>query len=65
MTATVELLPRLDGGERSKLIAASFFLLAAVTAPTMPLLAVAKRRVGRKLGSSATVSEGAQNLVCA
>ena len=39
--------------------------LAAVTAPTMPLLAVAKRRVGRALGSGATVSEGAQNMVCA
>ena len=30
--------------------------LAAVTAPTMPLLARAKRRVGEQLGSSATVS---------
>jgi hypothetical protein len=30
--------------------------LAAFTAPTMPLLALAKRRVGHKLGSSATVS---------
>jgi divalent metal cation (Fe/Co/Zn/Cd) transporter len=39
--------------------------LAAITAPTMPLLAVAKRRVGNKLGSSATVSEGVQNMVCA
>jgi divalent metal cation (Fe/Co/Zn/Cd) transporter len=39
--------------------------LAAVTAPTMPLLARAKRRVGHRLGSSATVSESAQNLVCA
>jgi divalent metal cation (Fe/Co/Zn/Cd) transporter len=39
--------------------------LAAVTAPTMPLLARAKRRVGEKLGSAATVSEGAQNMVCA
>jgi divalent metal cation (Fe/Co/Zn/Cd) transporter len=39
--------------------------LAAVTAPTMPLLATAKRRIGNKLGSSATVSEGAQNMVCA
>lgn len=39
--------------------------LAAFTAPTMPLLARAKRRVGRRLGSSATVSEAAQNLVCA
>ena len=39
--------------------------LAAFTAPTMPLLATAKRRVGRRLGSAATVSEAAQNLVCA
>jgi divalent metal cation (Fe/Co/Zn/Cd) transporter len=39
--------------------------LAAVTAPTMPLLARAKRRIGDQLGSSATVKEGAQNMVCA
>jgi divalent metal cation (Fe/Co/Zn/Cd) transporter len=39
--------------------------LAAFTAPTMPLLAAAKRRVGRRLGSSATVSEAAQNQICA
>ena len=39
--------------------------LAAFTAPTMPLLALAKRRVGRGLGSSATVKEGAQSLLCA
>jgi divalent metal cation (Fe/Co/Zn/Cd) transporter len=39
--------------------------LAAVTAPTMPLLAQAKRRVGTQLGSSATVKEGAQNMLCA
>jgi divalent metal cation (Fe/Co/Zn/Cd) transporter len=39
--------------------------LAAFTAPTMPLLALAKRRVGRRLGSAATVKEGAQSLVCA
>ena len=39
--------------------------LAAVTAPTMPLLARAKRRVGQRLGSAATVSESAQNLLCA
>jgi divalent metal cation (Fe/Co/Zn/Cd) transporter len=39
--------------------------LAAVTAPTMPLLARAKRRVGTALGSSATVSEGQQNMICA
>jgi divalent metal cation (Fe/Co/Zn/Cd) transporter len=39
--------------------------LAAVTAPTMPLLARAKRKVGVQLGSSATVSEAGQNMICA
>jgi divalent metal cation (Fe/Co/Zn/Cd) transporter len=39
--------------------------LAAVTAPTMPLLARAKRNVGRKLNSSATVNEAEQNMICA
>jgi hypothetical protein len=31
----------------------------------MPLLARAKRRVGRRLGSAATVSEAEQNQICA
>lgn len=39
--------------------------LAAVTAPTMPLLARAKRRTGHALGSAATVGEGGQNMICA
>ncbi|MDX6596932.1 MAG: hypothetical protein QOE87_819 [Gaiellales bacterium] len=39
--------------------------LAAVTAPTMPLLARFKTRLGRHLGSPATVSEGAQTMLCA
>jgi divalent metal cation (Fe/Co/Zn/Cd) transporter len=39
--------------------------LAAFTAPTMPALALAKRRVGSRLHSSATVKEGTQNMVCA
>jgi divalent metal cation (Fe/Co/Zn/Cd) transporter len=39
--------------------------LALVTAPTMPLLARAKRKVGVRLGSSATVSEASQNMICA
>lgn len=39
--------------------------LAAFTAPTMPLLARAKRKVGRQLHSSATVSEANQNMICA
>lgn len=39
--------------------------LAAFTAPTMPLLARAKRNIGRKLNSSATISEASQNMICA
>jgi divalent metal cation (Fe/Co/Zn/Cd) transporter len=39
--------------------------LAAFTAPTMPLLARAKRRVGQALNSAATVSEAGQNMICA
>ncbi len=39
--------------------------LAAVTLVTMPVLAGAKARVGEQLGSSATKSEGRQNLLCA
>ena len=39
--------------------------LAAFTAVTMPVLARAKRKVGSKLNSSATVKEGAQNMLCA
>ena len=39
--------------------------LAAVTAPTMPLLARAKRKVGHALDSAATVGEGGQNMICA
>jgi divalent metal cation (Fe/Co/Zn/Cd) transporter len=39
--------------------------LAAFTAPTMPLLASAKRRVGRELSSAATVAEAEQNQICA
>ena len=39
--------------------------LAAVTLATMPPLAIAKAKVGEKLGSSATKSEGQQNMLCA
>ncbi len=39
--------------------------LAAVTSMTMPLLARAKAEVGERLGSSATKSEGQQNMLCA
>jgi divalent metal cation (Fe/Co/Zn/Cd) transporter len=39
--------------------------LAAFTAPTMPLLARAKRRVGHQLSSTAAVKEAAQTQLCA
>src|SRR6266536_2288755 len=39
--------------------------LAAFTAVTMPLLALAKRRVGNKLHSAAAVKEASQTTVCA
>jgi divalent metal cation (Fe/Co/Zn/Cd) transporter len=39
--------------------------LAVVTLATMPPLANAKRRVGERLGSSATTSESRQTMLCA
>jgi divalent metal cation (Fe/Co/Zn/Cd) transporter len=39
--------------------------LAAFTIPTMPLLAMVKRRIGHKLNSAATVKEAAQTQLCA
>ena len=39
--------------------------LAAFTAATMPILAAAKRRVGNRLHSSATVKEAGQTTLCA
>ena len=39
--------------------------LAAFTAPTMPLLARTKRRIGHKLNSSAAVKEASQTQLCA
>lgn len=39
--------------------------LAAGTLPAMPPLAAAKRRVGQALGSSATMSESRQTMLCA
>lgn len=40
-------------------------VLTAGTAVLEPALGVAKRRVGTRLGSSATAGEGTQNLLCA
>ncbi len=38
--------------------------LAATSAAGMPLLGVAKRRVGEQIGSAATRGEGMQNVLC-
>jgi divalent metal cation (Fe/Co/Zn/Cd) transporter len=40
-------------------------MLTAGTAVFEPALGVAKRRIGARLGSSATAGEGTQNLLCA
>jgi divalent metal cation (Fe/Co/Zn/Cd) transporter len=40
-------------------------VLTAASAVAMPWFGLAKRRVGRRLGSAATRAEGAQNLLCA
>ncbi len=39
--------------------------LAAFTIPTMPLLAMVKRRIGQRLQSAATVREASQTQLCA
>jgi divalent metal cation (Fe/Co/Zn/Cd) transporter len=60
----VEALRALAGGDEP---ATSWvgIALAAVTAATMPPLAIAKAHIGARLGSSATKSEGRQNMLCA
>ena len=40
-------------------------VLAATSLLVMPLLGRAKQRIGSRIGSSATASEGKQNLLCA
>lgn len=39
--------------------------LAAVSLVLMPLLGLAKQRIGKEIGSAATAGEGSQNLLCA
>jgi divalent metal cation (Fe/Co/Zn/Cd) transporter len=60
----VEAIRALAGGEHP----ATSILGIAVTASSMvlmPVLGVAKRRLGEQLGSGATAGEGTQNLICA
>jgi divalent metal cation (Fe/Co/Zn/Cd) transporter len=60
----VEAVRSLAGGDEPSVSWAGIGL-AAITAVTMPPLAIAKGRVGAALGSSATASEGRQNMLCA
>jgi divalent metal cation (Fe/Co/Zn/Cd) transporter len=61
---TVESLRTLLGGSHPN-VSWVGVALAAFTAVTMPLLAAAKRRVGHRLNSSATVNEASQTQICA
>jgi divalent metal cation (Fe/Co/Zn/Cd) transporter len=61
---TVEALRTLTGDSHPEVSLVGIGL-AAVTLVMMPPLAAAKARVGDKLHSSATKSEGRQNLLCA
>ena len=60
----VEALRTLVGGDHPT-VSWVGIALAAFTATTMPLLAHAKRRVGRELGSAAAVKEASQTQLCA
>jgi divalent metal cation (Fe/Co/Zn/Cd) transporter len=60
----VEAVHTLVGGDRPETSWVGI-ALAAFTALTMPLLARAKRRVGNRIASSATVNEAAQTQLCA
>lgn len=60
----VEAVRSLLGGEHPEVSYVGIGL-SAVTLLTMPPLAIAKARVGERLGSSATKSEGRQNMLCA
>jgi divalent metal cation (Fe/Co/Zn/Cd) transporter len=61
---TAEAVRSLAGGEHPE-VSAVGIALAAVTLVTMPPLAIAKGRVADRLASSATRSEGRQNMLCA
>lgn len=59
-----EALRHLAGAEHPD-VSALGMILTASSLVGMPLLGVAKQRVARTLGSTATHGEGAQNLICA
>ena len=60
----VESIQALLGGERPE-VSYVGMALAASSVVVMPLLGVAKQRIGAEMGSTATRGEGTQNLLCA
>jgi divalent metal cation (Fe/Co/Zn/Cd) transporter len=60
----VEAVRALVAGDRAETSVAGLVLTAG-TAILEPALGLAKRRIGARLGSSATAGEGMQNLLCA
>ena len=60
----VEAVRALAAGDRAETSIAGLALTAG-TAIFEPVLGIAKRRIGARLGSAATAGEGTQNLLCA
>jgi divalent metal cation (Fe/Co/Zn/Cd) transporter len=60
----VEAVRKLISGEGADATVLAIALTSSAVV-LMPLLGVAKRRLGRRLGSGATAGEGTQNLLCA
>lgn len=60
----IESVHRLATGERPEDSAAGI-AITALALVVMPVLGIAKERLGRRLGSPATRGEGRQNLLCA
>jgi divalent metal cation (Fe/Co/Zn/Cd) transporter len=60
----IEAIRSLVGGDRPEESIVGI-ALAASSVVVMPLLGRAKQRIGSRMGSSATASEGKQNLLCA
>lgn len=60
----IEAIRALASADRAETSVAGIVLTAG-TAGLEPVLGLAKRRVGARLGSAATAGEGTQNLLCA
>ena len=60
----IEAVRKLIGGEGAEATVLAIALTSSAVV-LMPLLGIAKLRLGRRLGSGATAGEGTQNLLCA